>query len=226
LVFAQLIDPNVAALFGPKPLVADLRTGSMCAGGGEQAILMAAAAQMGRHYDLPTTSIAGITDSKTLDAQYGSEKSLAVSSAANAGSNLITQACGMQASLLGVSLEAYVVDNDMLGNILRAVRGVEVNVENIGADVIAEVCRGEGHYLGHRHTFNRMKSDYFYPHLGDRRTPRDWEEGGSRPIGDVARDKARDLLANHYPSHISDQKDQELREKFCIRLSRDQIGRG
>ena len=225
LVFVRLVDPNVAAIFGPKPLVADLRTGSMCAGGGEQAILMAGAAQMGRYYDLPTTSIAGITDSKTLDAQFGSEKSLAVSSAAHAGSNLITQACGMQASLLGVSLEAYVVDNDMLGNILRTIRGIEVNAENIGADVIAEVCRGPGHYLGHRHTFNRMKSDYFYPHLGDRRTPREWEADGSKPIGEVARDKARELLSKHYPSHISDEKDQELRERFNIRLSREQIGR-
>lgn len=225
LIFARLVDPNVAAIFAPKPLVADLRTGSMCAGGGEQAVLMAAAAQMGRYYDLPTTSIAGITDSKTLDAQFGSEKSLAVSMAAHAGSNLITQACGMQASLLGVSLEAYVVDNDMLGNILRTVRGVEVNAENIGADVIAEVCRGPGHYLGHRHTFNRMKSDYFYPHFGDRRTPREWEADGSRPIGDVAREKALELLAKHYPGHISDERDQELRKKFNIRLSREQIGR-
>ncbi|WP_406645506.1 trimethylamine methyltransferase family protein [Aliisedimentitalea scapharcae] len=226
LVFARLIDPNVAALFGPKPLVADLRTGSMCAGGGEQAILMAGAAQMGRYYNLPTTSIAGISDSKTLDAQYGSEKNLAVSSAAHAGSNLITQSCGMQASLLGVSLEAYVVDNDMLGNILRTVRGIEVNAENIGAEVIADVCRGEGHYLGHRHTFSRMKSDYFYPHLGDRRTPREWEEDGSRPIGDTARDKARELLASHFPAHISNEKDAELRDRFNICLSFAQIGRG
>lgn len=225
LVFARLVDPNVAAIFAPKPLVADLRTGSMCAGGGEQAILMAAAAQMGRYYDLPTSSIAGITDSKTLDAQFGSEKNLAVASAAHAGSNLITQACGMQASLLGVSLEAYVADNDMLGNILRTVRGVEVTPENIGADVIAEVCRGEGHYLGHRHTFSRMKSDYFYPHLGDRRTPREWEEDGSRPIGDVARDKARALMAEHFPRHIPDALDHDLRKRFNIRLSRAQIGR-
>ncbi|WP_039019513.1 trimethylamine methyltransferase family protein [Halocynthiibacter namhaensis] len=225
LVFARLVDPNVAAIFGPKPLVADLRTGSMCAGSGEQAILMAGAAQMGRFYDLPTTSIAGITDSKALDAQFGSEKNLAVSSAAHAGSNLITQACGMQASLLGVSHAAYVVDNDMLGNILRSVRGIEVNAENIGAEVIAEVCKGEGHYLGHRHTFSRMKTDYFYPHLGDRRTPREWEAGGSKPIGDVARDKTRELLATHFPTHISDEKDRELREKFNIYLTRDQISR-
>lgn len=225
LVFARLVDPNVAAIFAPKPLVADLRTGSMCAGGGEQAILMAAAAQMGRYYDLPTSSIAGITDSKTLDAQFGSEKNLAVASAAHAGSNLITQACGMQASLLGVSLEAYVADNDMLGNILRTVRGVEVTPDNIGADVIAEVCRGEGHYLGHRHTFSRMKSDYFYPHLGDRRTPREWEADGSRPIGEVARDRARALMAEHFPAHISDEVDQDLRARFNIHLTRAQIGR-
>jgi len=84
LVFARLVDPGVMAIFAPKPLVADLRTGSMSGGGGEQAILMAAAAQMGRHFDLPTSSIAGITDSKTLDAQYGAEKSLAGARAATA----------------------------------------------------------------------------------------------------------------------------------------------
>jgi trimethylamine--corrinoid protein Co-methyltransferase len=225
LVFAWLVDPQVRAIFAPKPLVADLRTGSMCGGGGEQAILMAAAAQMGRHYDLPTSSIAGITDAKTLDAQYGAEKTLAVSTAAHAGSNLITQAVGSMSSLLGISLEGYVTDNDLVGNILRTVRGVEATPENIAADVIAQVCRGEGHYLGETHTFSRMKSDYFYPHLGDRRAPTEWEADGARPVGDVAREKTRELLASHFPGHINDGRDAALREMFEIRLTRAQIGR-
>jgi trimethylamine--corrinoid protein Co-methyltransferase len=224
-VFARLVDPDVRAIFAPKPLVVDLRTGSMCGGGGEQAILMAAAAQMGRHFDLPTSSIAGITDAKTLDAQFGMEKTLTVSMAAHAGSNLITQACGMQASLLGISLEAYVNDNDMLGHILRTVRGVEATPENIAADVIKDVCRGAGHFLGEMNTYSRMKSDYFYPHLGDRRTPLEWQEDGSKSVGELARDKARSLLASHYPDHISDEADRALRESFDIRLSREQIGR-
>ena len=130
LTFAWLVDPRARAVFAPKPLVADLRTGAMCGGGGEQAVLMAAAAQMGRYYDLPTSSIAGITDAKVPDAQHGYEKCLAVSQAAHAGANIITQACGMQASLLGASLEGYVVDNDMLGAILRTVRGVEAGAED------------------------------------------------------------------------------------------------
>ena len=225
LVFVRLVDPDARAIFAPKPLVVDLRTGSMCGGGGEQAILMAAAAQMGRHFNLPTSSIAGITDAKTLDAQFGMEKTLNVSMSAHAGSNLVTQACGMQASLLGVSLEAYVNDNDMLGHILRTIRGVEATPENIAEEVINEVCRGEGHYLGAMDTFQRMKSDYFYPHLGDRRTPKEWHDDGSKPVGELAREKARELLANHFPKHISDEQDRRLRDYFDIRLSREQIGR-
>ncbi|SLN31271.1 Trimethylamine methyltransferase (MTTB) [Falsiruegeria litorea R37] len=225
LVFAQLVDPDAMAIFAPKPLVADLRTGSMSGGGGEQAILMAAAAQMGRHFDLPTSSIAGITDSKTLDAQYGAEKSLAVALAAHAGSNIVTQAAGIHASLLGVSLEGYVTDNDLLGNILRTLRGVEATPQNIAADVIANVCRGAGHYLGEIHTFDRMKSDYFYPHVGDRRTPDEWQQDGARTVAEVARDKARELLATHFPSHIPDDTDRALRARFDIRLGRPRIGR-
>ncbi|KIC41122.1 methyltransferase [Ruegeria sp. ANG-R] len=225
LVFARLVDPDVRAIFAPKPLVADLRTGSMSGGGGEQAILMAGAAQMGRRWDLPTSSIAGITDAKRLDAQYGAEKSLAVTMAAHAGSNIITQAAGMMSSLLGVSHAAYVSDNDLLGNILRTVRGIEATPENIAADVIAEVCRGEGHYLGEQHTFSRMKSDYYYPVIGDRRAPREWQDDGAQRIGDIAREKTREILREHFPIHLSDDVDHALRERFDIRLTRSQLGR-
>ncbi len=225
LVFARLVDPAARVIFAPKPLVADLRTGSMCGGGGEQAILMAAAAQMGRYYNLPTSSIAGITDSKIPDAQHGYEKNLAVSLAAHAGSNLITQACGMQASLLGASLESYVIDNDMLGNILRTVRGVEASVETISAEVIAEVCRGEGHYLGHHQTLDRMKTDYFYPLVGDRHSPRDWEEEGATDVLTRARDRTREILDSHYPAHLDEDVDRYFRSRFPILLSREQIRR-
>ena len=223
LVFARLVDERVQAIFAPKPLVADLRTGAMCGGGGEQAVLMAGAAQMGRFYNLPTSSIAGITDAKTLDAQYGSEKTLAVTLAAQAGSNLITQACGMQASLLGVSLEAYATDNDMLGHILRTVRGIETSADNLSVDSITEVCHGEGHYLGHTETLDRMKSDYYYPQLGDRQPPRDWEDAGSLNIHTRAKNWTRDLLANSFPQYISEETDKIVRSRFDLLLQPNQM---
>ncbi|NNE79196.1 MAG: methyltransferase [Silicimonas sp.] len=218
LAFVQLIDPNVQAVFAPKPLVADLRTGAMCGGGGEQAILMAGAAQMGRFYDLPTSSIAGITDAKLPDAQHGYEKSLAVALAAQAGANLVTQACGMQASLLGVSLESYVIDNDMLGAIMRTIRGVEVTEENLSAEVIANASLGDGHYLGHADTLNRMKADYIYPDIADRQSPADWQDSGGLDIYSRARARVRDLLAKDAREIIPQQIDRSLRERFDILL--------
>ena len=225
VVFAWLVDPNARIIFAPKPLVADLRTGAMCGGGGEQAVLMAGAAQMGRFFDLPTSSIAGITDAKVADAQAGYEKSLAVTLAAQAGSNLITQACGMQASLLGASLEGYVIDNDMLGAIMRSIRGVEATPENLSAQVIRDVCLGEGHYLGHLDTLARMKADYTYPAIADRRSPREWEADGARDIREVARRRAREVLAAHHPKPFNDQIDVKLRADYDILLSRSEVGR-
>lgn len=225
VVFAWLVDPDARIIFAPKPLVADLRTGAMCGGGGEQAVLMAGAAQMGRFYDLPTSSIAGITDAKIADAQSGYEKSLAVTLAAQAGSNLITQACGMQASLLGASLEGYVIDNDMLGAIMRSVRGIEATGENLSAQVIRDVCGGEGHYLGHQDTLARMKADYAYPAIADRRSPREWQEAGAHDIRHVARGRARDILAAHHPLPFSDEVDAALRAEYDILLSPKEVGR-
>ena len=224
-VHAWLVDPRAQTIFAPKPLVADLRTGSMCGGGGEQAILMAGAAQMGRFYGLPTSLIAGITDAKIADAQHGYEKTLSVSLAAHAGSNIITQACGMQASLLGCSLEGYVIDNDMLGGIARTVRGIEADAESLTAEVIAEVTAGEGHYLGHADTLARMERDYVYPAVGDRRSPTDWAEDGASDVRTRAITRTREILGVHYPDHLGDAVDTGLRNRYDLLLSRADIGR-
>jgi len=217
-VFAYLLDPAAQLIFAPKPLVADLRTGAMSGGGGEQAVLQAAAAQMGRFYDFPTSVIAGITDAKTPDAQHGYEKSCAVTLAAHAGANMITQACGMQASLLGCSLEGYVIDNDMLGVILRTVRGIEVTDEALSFAAIQEVVAGDGHFLSHAQTMQRMTCDYLYPQVADRSMPAEWTERGGVDMRQNARQRAREILQRHFPRHLDAKTDAAIRRRFDILL--------
>ena len=226
MVGGWLVDPDAAIIFAPKPLVSDLRTGAMCGGGGEQAVLMAAAAQMGRHYDLPTSSIAGYTDSKVHDAQAGYEKNLSVSLAAHAGCNIITHSCGTLASMLGCSLESFVIDNDMLGGVLRSIRGVEVDEETVSREVIAEVVNGEGHYLGHPQTLSRMESDYVYPQIADRRQPSEWEEDGAEDMLARARRTAREILERHVPNHIPAHADDEIRRRFEILVPEELTSQG
>jgi trimethylamine--corrinoid protein Co-methyltransferase len=218
MIFAWLVNPAAKVIFGGRPMIVDMRTGAVSGGGGEQALYMAACSQMARYYDLPNSAIAGATDSKIADAQSGYEKCLAVANVAQAGCNMITQSCGMQANLMGCSLESYVIDNDMLGGILRTLAKPVINAETLSVDVIAETVRGEGHFLGHPDTYKRMKSDFLYPEIADRTSIADWESAGSESIRQKARELTQGLLKSNYPNHISNELDKSLRGKFEILL--------
>ncbi|MGI9464529.1 MAG: trimethylamine methyltransferase family protein, partial [Aestuariivirgaceae bacterium] len=187
-------------------------------GSGEQALATAIATQMAGYYGLPNSTIAGATDSKIPDAQAGYEKALSITLAAQTGANLITQACGMQGGLMGVSFEAYVIDNDMLGAILRSASDAEVSEATLAVGTIDEVVRTEGHFLGQAETYDRMKSDFLYPNIADRRTPDEWQAAGAPDIRQVAQARARQILANHYPDHIAAELRLRLRDRFAILL--------
>jgi trimethylamine--corrinoid protein Co-methyltransferase len=224
LVYVNQLRPGHPAMFGPWPFVSDLRTGAMSGGSGEQAVLMAACAQMGRFYDLPTGVAAGMADSKLPDAQSGYEKAYTDVLAGHAGANLVYEAAGMQASLLGCCAESYVIDNDMLGAIQRTVRGIEVNDESMSVEVMREVCiGGPHHFLGHSQTLDLMQKDYVYPVVGDRSSPKEWREQGSTDVLQRARQRTREILATHYPRHISDTVDSRIREEFPINLKRERM---
>ena len=195
MVLAFLVDPQVPAIFGPRPMVTDLRTGAMSGGGGEQAKLTAAAIQMARFYGLPSSTIAGATDSKWPDAQAGHEKCLAVTLAVQAGAHFITQAAGTQASLMGTSLEAYVIDNDMLGAILSAHTAIEVSDDTLDAAAIHDAATGAGHFLGEVSTLARMTSDFLYPAIGDRRSIGEWQDDGRPDTWRRAHRRVREWLA-------------------------------
>ena len=220
MIFAWLVNPDARVIFGARPMITDLRTGGISGGHGEQAKLMAANVQMAHYYDLPNSTIAGATDAKIADAQSGYEKCLTVSLAALAGSNLITQSCGMHASLMGCALESYVIDNDMLGSILSSLTALEVSEATLAISDIEEVVYGEGHFLGQPDTIKRMHSDFVYPEISDRRTIEQWQDRGEKDIREVARGKARWILGNHFPTHIPSEMDQQLRSKFDIRLAK------
>jgi trimethylamine--corrinoid protein Co-methyltransferase len=223
LIYCNLIDPDATVITGPKPIVSDLRTGAMCGGSGEQAVVAAATTQMARFYGIPCSVMAGISDSKIPDAQSGYEKGYTIALAAQAGCSMITQTCGMQASLLGLTMEGYIIDNDMLGAILRTVRGIEVDDETLSVDVIRSVVLGEGHYLGEAQTLENMTRDYLYPVIANRSSPSDWEEQGELDIRERARIETRRILETHFPRHISDATDAVLRDRFPIRLARDMM---
>lgn len=204
------------AIFGPRPMVTDLRTGAMSGGGGEQAKLTAAAVQMARHYGLPSSTIAGATDSKWPDAQSGYEKSLAITLALQAGAHFITQAAGTQASLMATSLESYVIDNDMLGGILSAHTPIDVTADTLNPDAIHTATTQAGHFLGESETLARMNSDFLYPEIGDRRTIDDWQEDGAPEIWKLAHARVLKILATPATEIIDSDLIERLKAQYAL----------
>jgi trimethylamine--corrinoid protein Co-methyltransferase len=221
LTYVQLVRPGHPALVGSMPLVADLRTGNMIGGSAEMALMNAAAAQMCHFYDLPIYNSCGITESKVPDIQAGFEKGLTAAVTALAGANYNHHAAGMLESLLAVAYEQYVIDDDICGQVMRLVRGIEVTEESLSLDVIHDVCNGEGHYLGHEQTLALMQTESHYPHTADRRSRGDWEESGSLDMREAARRHARQVLESYFPQFISDDLDAQIRSEFNVLLPQE-----
>lgn len=221
LTYVNLLSPGHPVLTGYVPSVADLRTGAFSGGSPEFALMNAAAAQLAQFMGVPLYNSSALSDSKVPDIQAGYEKGLSTATAALAGANFVHHSAGFLESLLCVAYEQYIIDDDINGSVMRMVRGIEVNEETLAVDVIREVVNGEGHFLGHPQTIERMNSDYYYPHTADRRSRADWEQAGALDMRERARRRARHLLDTQFPTHIPNQLDDRLRAEFDIFLPRE-----
>ena len=147
LVMTNVFEPGYPMIFSNWPLVIDLRTGAFRGGGGEMALLNAASAQLSNSLGLPSGCGSSMTDAKAPDAQMGMEKAISALACGLAGGNMVYESSGMMASLLGASFEAFVMDDEMLSHVHRAIRGIEVTDENLGFESIQAAVAGSGHFI-------------------------------------------------------------------------------
>ncbi len=196
VVYVNALAPGHPAVFGTWPFVSDLRTGAMSGGSAEQALLTAGCAQMHRFYNLPGGAAAGISDSKLPDMQAGWEQAITNVLAGLSGLNMVYESVGMHASLLGFCLESLVLGDDILGQVLRCVRGIDVTEDSTSIEAMKAVCLdGPGHYLGSDQTLQLMQTEYIYPSLGNRMSPKEWGEADRPMLLDKATERKNDILA-------------------------------
>ena len=221
VVYVNALAPGHPAIFGTWPFVSDLRSGAMSGGSGEQALLSAGCAQMHGFYGLPGGAAAGIADAKLPDMQAGWEQGISNVLAGLSGLNMVYEAAGMHASLLGFCPESLILADDMLGQALRCLRGIEVTQDTLALDAMRAVCLGgPGHYLGHDQTLALMQSEYVYPTLADRSSPKEWEERGRPDLLSAAIRRKKELLSRPCAAEFDPALDRRIREVFNIHLPR------
>ncbi len=214
LTLTQLVNPGAPVIMGPIPATADMRSGKYLGGSVELGIGNAAITQLAHMYQVPIYNSAGMTDSKLPDIQAGVEKTQSVIQVALAGANFIHHAAGMLEDMSTIAYEQFVIDNEMLGLAMRAVRGVDVNEETLAVDAIDRVGPG-GHYLADKHTLRYMRTEHYYPsEVFDRQGRDEWEADGATDAWLRAKERARMILASHEPEPLDPEVDAEIKGRF------------
>nr|WP_316655867.1 trimethylamine methyltransferase family protein [uncultured Gellertiella sp.] len=217
VVYVNAMKPGHPAIFGTWPFVSDLRTGAMSGGSGEQALLTAGCAQMHHFYGLPGGAAAGIADAKLPDMQAGWEQAISNVMAGLSGLNMVYESVGMHASLLGFCLESLVLGDDLLGQVQRCIRGIDITEESLSIETMRSVCLdGPGHYLGHGQTLSHMQTEYIYPVVADRTSPKEWVEIGRPDLVLKAIERKNKILSEAAPTLIDADADAAIRKAFHI----------
>jgi trimethylamine--corrinoid protein Co-methyltransferase len=223
LTLSQLVNAGTPFIYAGWAGVMDPVAGRMAYGAPEFAIGTSVLnAQMAQYYGLPTFGFAGPSDSKLPDAQAGAEAMQMALMNGLAGVNLCHD-CGYLAGGSVGSMEMAVICDDILGNVLRIVKGTEVNNETLAVEVIKQVGP-EGNFLGHKHTLRHIRDELHMPSIFDRKTETEWIRAGSKPIHQIAREKAKKILKEHFPQAIPRDIQNKLSE-IVKQAEREQLRR-
>jgi len=207
LVISEFASRGAPVLYGACPSNIDFRTGVFVCSP-ESGLLSVALAQLAHYYDLPSEICGGCSDSKVPDAQAAYERTLTLVPAILAGPDIVCGMGGLEAAKT-MAPELLIIDNEILEGILRLIQGFEVNDDTLALDIIRKVGHG-GHYLGERHTLDHFLKEHWIPQISDRRTYDAWKKEGGKSSHEVAKEKAKEILATHKPEPLPKDVQKEI----------------
>ncbi len=218
VTICQLTNPGAPLLYGGIPGLANLKTMGYSGGAVECGMMNAAIHQLSAHIKVPNYNSAGLSDSKVPDAQAGYEKAFTALLASMGGSNYIHHSAGMLESMLAIAHEQFVIDDEIIGNCCKVLKGIEVDAEHLALEVIESVGPG-GNFMTSMHTMKHLRTEHYHGNgVTDSKSRDKWEKEGSLDARERARVIARDLIASAKPSLIPEEIDKTIREKFNILL--------
>ncbi len=213
IALTQLANPGAPVIYGSVATSVNLYDVGYLGGPVESGMINAATSQLARYYKLPFYSTAGISDSKTLDTQCGYETAINNLLVALAGGDFIHDAAGLMEFATTVSKEKLVMDNEILGMVLRAVKGIQVNEKTLAFDTIRNAGPG-GSFIADRHTRRFMYKEHFFTKLSDRDSRKNWIEKGSRTTAQKAHEIVKKILSDKKNFYLKESAIKELIDSF------------
>jgi trimethylamine--corrinoid protein Co-methyltransferase len=215
ICLSQLINPGTPVVYGLGGSPVDMRTGGYVNASPEDAKHVAISSAMGRYYDMPCRGQGALTESFSLNYQAGMESAIMLTVAALSGVHVGLHNCGTFGSMLYMSFEKFIADEDLCGALKKLMKPVELTEDAFALDLVKEMGTS-GNYLMQTHTVNRCRDEFFIPDLGIRMIHDDWLEMQPRDI--TAR--AKKLLAKRLAQYEKPELDPQL-EKDLIQYIKD-----
>lgn len=216
VVTAQMIQEGAPVIYGAVPFSTSMKTMASLGGSVEMAMMNSAAAQLSQSIEVPSYVGGGVTDSKIPDQQAGIEKAMSLFQVGLAGGNYIHHA-GMLESLLTISFEQYVVDNDIIGMVTRDLKGIDINQETLAFNVLEQVVEQGDNFITQPHTVKYARSkEHFIPQVLDRSSRDEWKARGGLDTRKRAKKKAKKLLNNHKPKPLPRDVEDEITSRYDL----------
>lgn len=209
ICLAQLINPGTPLVYGLGGSPMDMRTGGYVSATPEDAKHVAIVTALGKFYNVPCRSHGSLTHSFCLDYQAGMESALMMTAAALSGVHVSLHACGTFGSMLAMSFEKFIADEDLCGAVKALIKPVEFTQEAFAMDLIKQLGTS-GNYLMEDHTANRCRDEFFIPDLSNRSIHDKWMAMEPR---DVTL-RARGLLAERLAEYEKPEMDPKLEQKL------------
>ncbi|MEN8243391.1 MAG: trimethylamine methyltransferase family protein [Thermodesulfobacteriota bacterium] len=173
ICLSQLKKPGTPVVYGLGGSPTDMRTGGYVNASPEDAKHTAIATEMGRYYGIPCRSQGALTESFCLDYQSGMESAVMMTTAALSGVDVSLHTCGTYGSMLAMSFEKFIADEDLCGVLKKLMKPVEFTKEAFAMDLIKELSTS-GNYLVQDHTLKRCRTEFFEPALSTRTNYDKW----------------------------------------------------
>ena len=203
----QALCPGLGLWYYTLLQVLEMKSGRSVANGPELMLLYAGAADMARHYNIPSTFSSGtLTDIQSHQAMYhyGSTQTMAalmrITEQGGAGS--------IQAAAY-YSHQALVLIDDSMGYLKKMVGGYNIDNETLGVKDIGD-CMEKGEYLSSKLTIKYLRKEPHYrPSVMDWRGLPNWDENPDTVV-ERAEAKVREILARPEPEPLAPETAREL----------------
>lgn len=209
LTLAQLVRPGTPVVIGGSSSILDLRTGCLAMGAPEFHRLTSATLQMAQFYNLPSRGGCALTDAHFHDSQAGYESALSLSTAIYGGSHFILHTVGMLGSYAEMSMEKFIIDEEICKVILESSRPLEDVEGAIDIETIKEVGIG-GEYLTHPKTLQHCQNQVSNSSIANRQGYARWHASGQKRINEKATEVLHDRLSAYVKPDIDPQLEKDL----------------